>query len=208
MQPFLVSHLEHCPINESVVDAVSEQTLVAWDTDSNIVASTRVDLHYRTADGKTHLRETKTLNHTRFLPDEESRLLDHFPQVALSICLLADDPQSDAGTVELELLGEDFGSLIRYDASDEAVVLNARTALADIVDSWLHDTSHAPASQSPCALCPMREVCPHVDEGAQGADVDDIAALSLQGTPSWEAGLVAAVVDELASTGAVEDLPF
>jgi len=163
--PFLAAHLDFCPISESVVNARSEETVTAWDTDANVVASTRID-HVRHMDnGRIVYRETKTIKREpEFTTAEQA--LDVYPQIALSVCLLADDPDISDGVVELEILTNGAGYLYTFDTSDAHVVLAARRHLAETLDAWLHDDTHQAPQDPPCHWCPMRHVCP--DSQADG----------------------------------------
>lgn len=170
--PYLRQHLDHCPWAPDGVEAVlGELDITVWDTDANVVFSTRPDSAHLGADGRWSLRETKTLS-PRQLPTDPTDLLGAYPQVAAAICLLADgyrpdaQPQEEPGRVELELLGVDEGHVVSYDASDPYVVLVARTALADRVDSWLHDTVHAVGEHAPCPSCEVTRWCADRPEGA------------------------------------------
>ncbi len=170
--PYLRQHLDHCPWALDGVEAVlGELDVTVWDTDANVVFSTRPDSAHLGADGRWTLRETKTLS-PRHLPTDPTDLLGAYPQVAAAVCLLADgyrpdaQPQEEPGRVELELLGIDEGHVVSYDASDPYVVLVARTALADRVDSWLHDTVHAVGEPAPCHSCEVTRWCAERPEGA------------------------------------------
>ena len=110
-------------------------------------------------------RETKTINREPGFTTAE-QALDVYPQIALSVCLLADDPDISDGVVELEILTNGAGYLYTFDASDAHVVLAARRHLAEVLDTWLHDDTHAPPEDPPCHWCPMRHVCP--DSQADG----------------------------------------
>jgi len=114
LRPYLVAHVQQCPLlRYPAEDAYPEMTLTAWDTDADVVVSTRADLVIADADAVI-LRETKTVVHV----DTEltdAQLLDRYPQLALSICLLADglnpltnncSPPGEhpRGTVEVEFL--------------------------------------------------------------------------------------------------------
>ncbi len=170
--PYLRQHLDHCPWALDGVEAVlGELDITVWDTDANVVFSTRPDSAHLGADGRWTLRETKTLS-PRHLPTDPTDLLGAYPQVAAAICLLADgyrpdaQPQEEPGRVDLELLGVDEGHVVSYDASDPYVVLVARTALADRADPWLHDTVHAVGEHAPCHSCEVTRWCADRPEGA------------------------------------------
>lgn len=163
--PYLRQHLAHCPLAVDGVDAVrGEVDITVWDTDANVVFSTRPDSAYLGPDGRWVLRETKTLS-PRTLPTDPTDLLRSYPQVAAAICLLADgyrpdtQPDDGPGRVELELLGVEAGAVVSFDASDPLVVLVARTQLADRVDAWLHDTTHPVGPTPPCHSCDVTRWC-------------------------------------------------
>lgn len=163
--PYVRQHLEHCPLAQPEVDDLrSEVDITVWDTDANVVFSTRPDTAYLAADGRWVLRETKTLS-PRGLPANPTDLLARYPQVAAAVCLLADGYRPDAqpsdgpGRVELELLGVDDDALITYDAADPVIVLIARTELAGRVDAWLHDTVHPIGEHPPCSSCEVTRWC-------------------------------------------------
>ena len=157
--PFLAAHLDSCPISKSVASAYSEESVTVWDTDANVVASTRVDHMRQMDDGTVIYRETKTMNRD---PEFSNTLyaLHIFPQVSLSLCLLADDPDITDANAELEILTDGGASLFTFDATDPNVVLEARRNLAETIDMWLHDELHWTSQQPPCSWCPMRHICP------------------------------------------------
>ena len=201
--PFLAAHLDFCPITESVVNARSEETVTAWDTDANIVASARIDHVRHMNDGRIVYRETKTINRKPGFTTTE-QALDVYPQIALSVCLLADDPDILEGVVELEILTNGEGYLYSFDASDAHVLLAARRYLAEILDAWLHDDTHQPSEDPPCHWCPMRHVCP--DSRADGKTPRQPTAVNI--TPS---GLTdQELLQELANDAQDddEDIPF
>lgn len=171
---FLLQHLDVCPVRTAESDSlVVEWPMTAWDTEANVVVSSRPDATYVSAvTGRTVIRETKTAD-PRFLPPDERGLLEKFPQVALDICLLADgfDPlgvggDGAAGLVELELLSAMHHSLVAFDAADSNTVLQARMALAERVDRWLFDDEHPVGDRPPCSRCPVAYACGRSVSGA------------------------------------------
>ncbi len=163
-RPYLLQHLGCCPFDEAgAAEVDSEVSVTAWDTDANVVFTTRPDAAYRDSEGRWVLRETKTLS-PKGLPDDRTVLLERYAQAAAAICLLADGWTPDGadalpGLVELELLGPEQGEVIRYDAGDPLTVLVARTSLADRVDTWLFDTTHPIGDRPPCRTCEVFEWC-------------------------------------------------
>ena len=187
--PYLRQHVDHCPwAIDGVSRVLGERDITVWDTDANVVFSTRPDSAYLGPDGRWALRETKTLS-PRNLPTDPTDLLRTYPQVAAAICLLADGYRPDAqpsegpGRVDLELLGVDEGQVVSYDAGDPYVVLVARTALADRVDAWLHDSVHEVGEHAPCRSCEVSRWCterpdeaPPAGSGIPLADLIDDSA--------------------------------
>ncbi len=211
-RPYLLQHLGRCPFDDAgVSELTAEVAVTAWDTDANVILSTRPDTAWRRDDGRWVLRETKTLS-PRGLPEDRTLLLGRYTQVAASLCLLADGftpdgvPAETPGIVQLELLGPDAGAVVEYDAGDPVVVLVARTALADRIDSWLFDTTHPVGPNPPCRTCEVYEWC----EVRPVSVVEEVTADLLPATAAG--GLDWAVSDamlrELASADVVEEFPF
>jgi hypothetical protein len=211
-RPFLLRHLGRCPLDGAgVTDLTTEVSVTAWDTDANVILSTRPDTAWLRADGRWVLRETKTLS-PRGLPEDRTLLLDRYTQVAASLCLLADGftpdgtPAETPGIVELELLGPDAGAVIEYDASDPVVVLVARTALADRIDAWLFDTTHPVGPNPPCRSCEVFAWC----EVSPVSVVEEVTAGLLPAAPAgghdWSAPDV--VLRDLGPAEEAEEFPF
>ena len=211
-RPYLLHHLGRCPLDGSgVTGLTTELAVTAWDTDANVILSTRPDTAWRRGDGRWVLRETKTLS-PRGLPEDRTLLLDRYTQVAASLCLLADGftpdgvPAEVPGIVELELLGPDAGAVIEYDASDPVVVLVARTALADRIDAWLFDTTHPVGPNPPCRTCEVFEWC----EVSPVSVVEEVTADLLPAATSsgsdWAVSDV--MLRDLANAEVVEEFPF
>ena len=201
--PYLTHHPEQCPLDSDDLDVVRpECAITVHDTDADVVFSTRPDLVLTRVDelGRRRwvVRETKTLNLRRLSADIELALLHHFPQVAAAVCLLAAgvDPleptapiDPTGSVVEIELLGVDGASVVSFSLDDPEVVLQARVALAERVDAWIHDEVHVPRPGRICDGCPVRQWCPvtvfadqglvaATDERATSADIPhDVLAL-------------------------------
>jgi hypothetical protein len=214
---FLLGHLDQCPWHRGgLVSLTHEVPMAAWDTDANVVISTRSDVVYVTDEAEVVVRETKTVS-PRFVAPDPGALLHQFPQLALSVCLMADGhpalEQVPPGprTVELEILGAAGHRLERYDAMDPATVLAARTALADRVDRWLHDTTHLPGPRPPCQTCPVTRFCSDY-QPQRGLEVpaDLLLGLVDPGAVGWgsvDADEVSALVD-LDPSAPADDIPF
>lgn len=211
-RPYLLQHCGHCPLDDAgASDLTTEVSVTAWDTDANVILSTRPDTAWRRADGRWVLRETKTLS-PRGLPDDRTLLLDRYTQIAASLCLLADGftpdgvPGKVPGIVELELLGPDAGAVVEYDASDPVVVLVARTALADRIDAWLFDTEHPVGANPPCRSCEVFEWCEISPVSAVEEVTADLLPLVPAAGHDWTVPDV--MLRDLASADVVEEFPF
>lgn len=214
---FLAGHVPNCPLRHDVVSLTHEVPATVWDADANVVVSTRSDLAYLTADGELVLREVKTVS-PRFVAADAPDLLSQFPQLALAVCLLADghpafdSVQPSAMVVELEVLGAAGHLLVRFDVSDPLTVLAARTALADRVDRWLHDTTHAPGEHPPCQTCPVTRFCSDRRSDPGRLVPADLVLGIVEGAAAGDWGTlsgaeVAALVD-LDPTVPADDIPF
>ena len=145
LRPYLVQHLHVCPLTRSdVIAAYPEHTLTAWDTDVDVVASTRTDLVVEFPEGVV-VRETKTVAEAA-VGGTAADVFERYPQIAMSLCLVADglDPVSGAvraprpARIELELLSTEGYEVRTFDATDASTVLAARAVLADAVDRILY----------------------------------------------------------------------
>lgn len=212
--PYLRQHLSTCPLaGGDVTDIRDEVEITAWDTDANVVFSTRPDTAYLGADGRWVLRETKTLS-PRNLPADRHALLARYPQVAATICLLADGYRPDAqpveepGRVELELLGPESSVVLTYDANDPATVLVARTELADRVDAWLFDSVHPIGVRPPCSTCEVSRWCGQQPEGALEAATGGMSLVT-HGADGWDVHAPDAVLrDLMGHPSDDEEFPF
>lgn len=166
LRPYLLQHLEGCPLRrDDLVAAYPEQGLTAWDTDVDVVMSTRADLVVETPDAFI-VRETKSVAEAE-VAEAPSEVFARYPQVAVALCLLADglDPlqgrvaeQPRAAYVELELLSESGHEIRSFDAGDAELVLQARAVVADAVDRILYSPPE-PHVGHWCAWCPVSKWC-------------------------------------------------
>lgn len=164
-RPYLLQHLHECPLARTdVIAAYPEHTLTAWDTDIDIVASTRTDLVVEFPEGVV-VRETKTVAEAA-VGGTAADVFERYPQVAMSLCLVADglDPVSGAvrparpARIELELLSAEECEVRTFDAGDSSTVLAARAVLADAIDRILY-TEPTPHPGSWCTWCPVSTWC-------------------------------------------------
>lgn len=204
LRPFLLQHAEVCPLRRSDAIAVyPEQALTGWDTDVDVVTSTRADLVVEFPEGLV-VRETKSVSDVA-VAQAASEVFERFPQVAVTLCLLADglDPVSGAvlhpprsAVVELEVLSTDGHEVRAYSAADPEIVVQARAVVADAIDHILY-TEPSPNPGTWCAWCPVSTWCTARD--GQPVDLPDpVAAPSPVALLSYSE---AVVVDEA-------DMPF
>jgi hypothetical protein len=167
LRPYLLQHLEGCPLRGAdVVAAYPEQTLTAWDTDVDVVMSTRADLVVETASGYL-VRETKSVGAHTEMPQTASEVFERYPQLAVTLCLLADglDPVTGEVTsdvrparVEVEILRADAREVRGFDTTDAEAVLLARASIAEAVDTILYSPAE-PSVGRHCAWCPVSRWC-------------------------------------------------
>ena len=188
LRPYLLQHISACPLHrEDVVAAYPEQSLTAWDTDVDVVMSTRTDLVVETAEGYL-VRETKSVGAHHEMPQTAAEVFERYPQVAVALCLLADglDPVTGGvsdnvrpARVEVEILRPDGHEVRGFDTSDSEAVLIARATIAEAVDTILYLPAEPHVGRH-CSWCPVSRWCvaysgdvpAHADEAEPGADGD------------------------------------
>lgn len=181
LRPYLRQHVDACPLHRSDVTAVyPEQSLAAWDTDVDVVMSTRADLVVETSSGYI-VRETKSVGAQHEMPQTAAEVFERYPQVAVTLCLLADglDPVTGAlavapreGRVEVEILRPDGVEVRGFDTSEAEAVLIARATVAEAVDTILYSPA-APTVGRHCAWCPVSRWC----SAYRGADRGEVLAV-------------------------------
>jgi hypothetical protein len=167
LRPYLLQHIEGCPLERAdVVAAYPEQTLTAWDTDIDVVMSTRADLVVETSDGYL-VRETKSVGAHHEMPQSAAEVFERYPQVAVALCLLADglDPVTGQAVathrhsrVEVEILRTDGREVRGFDTSDAEAVLIARASIAEAIDTILYSPAE-PSLGRHCEWCPVSRWC-------------------------------------------------
>jgi len=188
LRPYLLQHISACPLHrEDVVAAYPEQSLTAWDTDVDVVMSTRTDLVVETADGYL-VRETKSVGAHHEMPQTAAEVFERYPQVAVALCLLADglDPVTGSvspavrpARVEVEILRPDGHEVRGFDTSDAEAVLSARATIAEAIDTILYLPAEPHVGRH-CSWCPVSRWCvaysgdvpAHADDAEPGADGD------------------------------------
>ena len=182
LRPFLLQHVSACPLHRGdVVAAYPEQSLTAWDTDVDVVMSTRADLVVETTDGYL-VRETKSVAAQGDMPQTAAEVFERYPQVAVTLCLLADGldpvtgevvPAPRPARVEVEILRTDGHELRGFDTSDTEAVLIARATIAEAIDTILY-TPAEPHVGRHCSWCPVSRWCEAYRGRASGTgDVAD-----------------------------------
>ncbi len=167
LRPYLLQHIAACPLHrDDVVAAYPEQSLTAWDTDVDVVMSTRTDLVVETADGFL-VRETKSVGSHHEMPLTAAEVFERYPQVAVTLCLLADglDPVTGAvshdvrpARVEVEILRPDGYEVRGFDTADAEAVLIARATIAEAVDTILYLPAEPHVGRH-CSWCPVSRWC-------------------------------------------------
>lgn len=214
LRPFLLQHVEACPLHrDEVVAAYPEQSLTAWDTDVDVVMSTRADVVIETADGWL-VRETKSVGSSHEMPQTAAEVFERYPQVAVTLCMLADglDPVSGAvtqqprpGRVEVEILRTDGHEVRGFDTTDAEAVLIARASIAEAVDTILYSPAE-PTVGRHCSWCPVSRWCTAYRGTAPAIDVDVIDA---SGVPDGERPRMSLLAYAESVTVEIEsDIPF
>ena len=194
LRPYLQQHVDACPLRRDDVTAVyPEQSLAAWDTDVDVVMSTRADLVIETSHGFV-VRETKSVGAQHEMPQTAAEIFERYPQVAVTLCFLADglDPVTGQaadrmreGRVEVEILRPDGAEVRGFDTSDAEAVLIARATVAEAVDTILYSPAE-PTVGRHCAWCPVSRWCaayrgsdPEAVVGAEAAVEEERPRMSL-----------------------------
>lgn len=211
LRPYLSQHVESCPLRrDDVIAAYPEQSLTAWDTDVDVVMSTRTDLVIETGSGYV-IRETKSVGSHHALPETAAEVFERYPQVAVTLCLLADglDPVSGAvaddvrpARVEVEILRPDSREVRGFDASDADAVVIARASIADAIDTILYSPAE-PTVGRHCQWCPVSRWCRAFGSQAP-VDVDGPVG-DLGGEPARMSLLAYA---EMVTVDVEADIPF
>lgn len=167
LRPFLLQHVAACPLSrEDAIAVYPEQSLTAWDTDVDVVMSTRADLVVDTPAGWV-VRETKSVAAHHEMPQTSAEVFERYPQVALTLCLLADglDPATGSvavdprpARVEVEILRPDGHEVRGFDTRDPEAVLIARASIAEAVDTILYSPPE-PTVGRHCSWCPVSRWC-------------------------------------------------
>ena len=215
LRPFLLEHVAVCPLQrEDIVAAYPEQSLTAWDTDVDVVMSTRADLVVETADGYL-VRETKSVGAHHEMPQTAAEVFERYPQVAVTLCFLADglDPVSGVvverprpARVEVEILRPDGHEVRGFDTTDAEAVLVARATIAEPIDTVLYSPAE-PTVGRHCSWCPVSRWC-SAYRGQESATVDAAMDVVLSGSGDERPRMSLLAYAEAVSVETDADIPF
>ncbi len=181
LRPYLIQHTDACPLlSDDVVAAYPEHPLTSWDTDVDVVMSTRADLVVDLGTRRL-VRETKSVGSQHEMPLSAGEVFERYPQIAVTLCMLADglDPVTGEvaeeplpSRVEVEILRADGHEVRGFDTADAEAVLIARATVAEAVDTILYSPAE-PTVGRHCAWCPVSRWCDAYR--GQSRDVPDAA---------------------------------
>jgi hypothetical protein len=163
--PYLLTHLEHCPLHSNAEVLLTDETIYGWDATADVVVACRPDLTYRLGDALV-LRETKTTESViPNNPDEARDAYDGIVYWLLNMCSngYLDHFNTKVGIVELEILGPKGSVCYTYNTDDFALSIVAETRVRHKVADWHEDTSWATKPSLLCKSCPMAIWCPDRD---------------------------------------------
>jgi hypothetical protein len=180
LRSYLLQHVAVCPLQrDDIAAAYPEQSLTAWDTDVDVVMSTRADLVVDLGSGWL-VRETKSVGGVHELPVTAAEVFERYPQVAVTLCLLADgldpvtgqvDEAPRPARVEVEILRVDGHEVRGFDTSDAEAVLIARATVADAVDTILYAPAEPHVGRH-CTWCPVSRWCAAYRGQSQAVEVE------------------------------------
>lgn len=215
LRPFLLQHVAVCPLRrDDIVAAYPEQSLTAWDTDVDVVMSTRADLVVETTDGYL-VRETKSVGAHHEMPQTAAEVFERYPQVAVTLCLLADGLHPVAGAVaddarparvEVEILRPDGHEVRGFDTTDAEAVLIARATIAEAIDTVLYSPAE-PTVGRHCSWCPVSRWCSAYRGQAAGV-AGEVVDLVMGGPGDERPRMSLLAYAEAVSVEADADIPF
>jgi hypothetical protein len=127
------------------------------------------------------VRETKSVGSQHEMPLSAGEVFERYPQIAVTLCMLADglDPVTGEvaeeplpSRVEVEILRTDGHEVRGFDTADAEAVLIARATVAEAVDTILYSPAE-PTVGRHCAWCPVSRWCDAYR--GQSRDVPDAA---------------------------------
>jgi hypothetical protein len=204
---WISSHIGVCPYQHSATILESEQSRTLWDSDADVVITTRAD-ELGSRAGAPLWRELKTTSAIQDVTNWDYLTL--YPQVAFAICIQAEF----GGVVELELLTPEVGKIVAFDVTDPKTLLAARRAIAMNFDQLHHDEEFLANPGMACGSCPVSAWCdkrvadtPTREVLADGLEVDLITGeiINTQSVPVDALARALALVDAVDQG---DDLPF
>jgi len=161
------------------------------------------------------VRETKSVAAHHEMPQTAAEVFERYPQVALTLCLLADglDPVTGGvavdprpARVEVEILRPDGHEVRGFHTGDPEAVLIARASIAEAVDTILYSPPE-PTVGRHCSWCPVSRWCAayRASSGPSGAEAveDDV---EVQGAERPRMSLLAYA--ESVTVEIESDIPF
>lgn len=170
IRPFLLAHLEVCPLTASCTDVRPEPTVAAYDPLADVLVIAKPDL-LRRVDRRMVYREQKTtLSPDRFEPGDA---LSRVPQLALAVCLISAGVFGPGGgTVELEVMSPQRAFVLAFDTADPAIVAQAREVVTGLVRDWHRDTGFLARPGRWCTGCPVARWCPDRADGDTSVPIE------------------------------------
>ncbi|MFV2173223.1 PD-(D/E)XK nuclease family protein [Actinomadura sp. LOL_016] len=169
--PYLVAHVDVCPLREPSADVLPEPSVAAHDTEADVVVIAHPDL-VRTVDGTVVYREQKT---TQGAPPagDAATVFTLVPQLALAVLLMAHGVLGGdgGGIVELETMTPSGAEVLRFDVWDPAVRRAARETITSMTARWHADDAFAPTPGPWCGGCAVADWCPDRASNDPGAPI-------------------------------------
>lgn len=172
IHPFLVQHVDVCPIGEGTQVISIEAPLYGYDATSDVLVATTPDMVFVDGQDSLVIRETKTTS--RDLPDSNAEAFDQFFAAAWLLNLFASGYrgpyQSTSARLELEVLSPGDSRVFQWDLNDEPVLRMARKEVRQRAKSWHQDTTWEATPGKHCAWCPVRRWCPDAESDEEAED--------------------------------------
>jgi hypothetical protein len=169
--PFLLQHLEICPLSSDTAFVMAEEVIYGWDSTADTVIACKPDLVYRRGN-ELVLRETKTTNNPIPIDDDVAR--DAYDGIVYWLLVMADMgyvSKFDCSTVrvELEILHTEDAVVHSYRGDDITLMTIAETRVRSKVEEWHEDTEFRTKPGVQCQTCSMSTWCPDSDAHIAGA---------------------------------------
>lgn len=162
--PFLVHHVQDCPLHSADAPFIVETTFYGYDHDAEAIVAIRPDLIYQAGHTLT-VRELKTSGQP--YPGGQNEAYDRHLQVPLMLTFLASgllerfDAKSAA--VELELLTPTERFVWKWTTDDSTLLAVAYGDVRRAVEDWHTDDTWETRPGAQCSWCPVQKWCPDRD---------------------------------------------